>query len=465
MWEAALLLKGKRIGPYRVGEQLGRGGMGVVYRATREDGEFVALKVLPPDLAREALFVERFDAEIDTVRRLDHPNIVRLLDAGEARQIRYAAFEYLEGMTLAAVLASLGEALEPWVAVQIVSQVARALGAAHAKQIVHRDIKPGNIYLAHTVDGEGARVVVIDFGVSKNLERTALTQSGAEIGTRRYMAPEQLAGEAISGATDTYGLALTTCELLTGTPRMPDRRCDTDSQEVSESSGFEELLSGINDGADFRATISKALGRRPERRWSTPGIFAWQLRSDIGMKDSSVDDPAALKRLLVRAAAQQARIFQVTARVERPVIASRDAAGVVERTVVMPRPGRGQERAAAPSPPTTRDAVVDVDALLLRRFEAMDDATTPPPSPDERQAVAELVRAMELAAPPRGLAPPPTVSAASPSVQAESIAPQAASTELRDLMVCALAAGVGGALVYAVSRGNGDDDDDRDDEK
>lgn len=201
----------KSIGPYRLLAELGRGGAGVVYRALDErDGRQVALKTLTE---LDALGVERFRREATLLRDLEHPNLVRVLDVHLEPPVPYLACELVEGETLAERVARDGPL--PWEeAVRLVREVAAGLAEAHARGLLHRDVKPANVLLAP----EGPKLA--DFGAVKDFGQESLTQTGAVIGTPSYMAPEQATGDKhrLSPRTDVYGLSATLFFALTGKP-------------------------------------------------------------------------------------------------------------------------------------------------------------------------------------------------------------------------------------------------------
>ncbi|MFH0963882.1 MAG: serine/threonine-protein kinase [Planctomycetota bacterium] len=205
----------KTIGPYQIIQELGKGGMGTVYHAQHVDtGVEVALKVLPPALSRESHFVLRFRREINTLRQLDHPNIVRISDTGHDGELYYYAMEFVLGSSLEEMITSQGRFEDPHEAIAILRKVARALEFAHAKGIIHRDIKPANILL----DLQG-NVKLTDFGIAKALEATRMTVTGSVMGTAEYMAPEQAEGHSIDKRTDVYSLGVVFYRMVTG--RLP----------------------------------------------------------------------------------------------------------------------------------------------------------------------------------------------------------------------------------------------------
>jgi serine/threonine protein kinase len=198
---------------YRVQRELGRGGMATVFLATDlEQGGEVAIKILHPTLA-VSLGPSRFRQEIAMLRRLHHPGILPLLDASETGPLLYFTAPYFRGSTLRSLIRRTGPLPLDRV-VAITRDVASALDHAHGQNILHRDIKPGNILLDHD------RAVLFDFGVARAIERTGvegLTLSGIILGTPEYMSPEQASGEtALDARSDIYALGCVVYEMLTG---------------------------------------------------------------------------------------------------------------------------------------------------------------------------------------------------------------------------------------------------------
>jgi DNA-binding beta-propeller fold protein YncE/predicted Ser/Thr protein kinase len=208
---------GMTFGHYRLLGVLGRGGMGVVYRAEHENlGRVVALKLLTPQLAESAGFRERFQREARLAASVEHPHIVPVYDAGESNGTLYIAMRYIEGTDLASVLAREG-ALVPDRAASIAAGIGSALDAAHARGLVHRDVKPANVL----IDSE--RCYLTDFGLVKpfEAETTALTAAGQFLGTLDYVAPEQIEGRQVDRRVDVYALGCMIHECLTGTRPFP----------------------------------------------------------------------------------------------------------------------------------------------------------------------------------------------------------------------------------------------------
>jgi serine/threonine protein kinase len=203
-------------GRYRIEAEIGQGGFGAVYRATHLAlGRQVALKMLHQELVSHDQGLLRFRREAELAQRLEHPNTVRLYDFGQTEYgLPYIAFELLRGEPLdRAILAG---PMPPARVVRIISQVLKSLMEAHSLGIVHRDVKPGNIFLCE-FSGESDYVKVLDFGIAKSTtSHTMLTQAGSTIGTPNYMSPEQVRGENLTPASDLYSVGLMMAEMLTG---------------------------------------------------------------------------------------------------------------------------------------------------------------------------------------------------------------------------------------------------------
>lgn len=213
-------LNGQTIGQYKVGEILGQGGMGAVYRAHQSGlNRDVAFKVLPPSLAQQPEFIERFSREAQTAARLEHPNIVPIYDYGTYSGLSYVVMRLLTGGSLAERLSYRMKSDKGLPSLSEVSAVLRGLGSAldyaHSRGVIHRDIKANNVMF----DEQGTPFLV-DFGIAKiTTATTGLTGNGMAMGTPSYMSPEQWKGESITPATDQYALGIMTYHMLTG--RLP----------------------------------------------------------------------------------------------------------------------------------------------------------------------------------------------------------------------------------------------------
>jgi eukaryotic-like serine/threonine-protein kinase len=200
-------------GRFRLEERVGSGGMSTVYRAFDETLErWVAIKLLQRDIAGDDDQIERFRREARSVARLNHPHVVTVIDAGEDDGTPYIVFEYIAGETLKDRIRRLGMELPITDALAYAIEIARALEAAHAELLVHRDVKPQNVLLDH----EGTAKVT-DFGIARSLEGDhGLTLAGRVLGTTDYVAPEQALGQEVTGQSDIYSLGIVLYEMLTG---------------------------------------------------------------------------------------------------------------------------------------------------------------------------------------------------------------------------------------------------------
>jgi len=198
-------------GRYRLDEQVGAGGMSTVYRAFDQTLERqVAIKLLNREIATDSDQLERFRREARAVAQLSHPQVVGVIDAGEDDGRPYIVFEYVQGETLKERIRRL-ERLPIGEAVAYAIEIARALGAAHQRHIVHRDVKPQNVL----VDEEGSAKVT-DFGIARSLDEEGLTADGRVLGTTDYVSPEQALGHGVTGQSDLYSLGIVLFEMLTG---------------------------------------------------------------------------------------------------------------------------------------------------------------------------------------------------------------------------------------------------------
>ena len=201
----------EKLGPYRIESEIGRGGMGVVYRAMHADSaKTVAIKVLPAELARDVGFSERFAREINALQKLSHRNIVELIEPGEDQGYQYYVMEFVAGKSLDKLI--IAERRFPWQrAVDIGLQICHGLKHAHDNGIIHRDLKPANLLI--TADDT---VKLMDFGIAKVFAGTAITATGGIIGTPEYMSPEQGDSRPITPRSDLYSLGVVMYAMLTG---------------------------------------------------------------------------------------------------------------------------------------------------------------------------------------------------------------------------------------------------------
>ncbi len=284
---------------YELVELLARGGMGRVYRGIQRSlKREVAVKVLDMEqldgkAARED-FEQRFFLEAASLAKLKHPNTVVVYDYGraEAEDVFYIVMELLEGVTLDEVLEAEGP-MDPERAVHIALQVAGSLSEAHEQGLVHRDLKPSNVILGRR-GNDSNFVKVLDFGLVK-ADDTKLTQSGALLGTPRYMAPEQIANEDVGPAADVYGLGATLYNMLTGRPPF-----DSDSKFVLLAAHmnvkvptFAEVAPELAIDPDLEATVMRCLAKEPQERFSGMEALATALSFSGGSSTAASSLPGS----------------------------------------------------------------------------------------------------------------------------------------------------------------------------
>ncbi|HEX6153107.1 MAG TPA: serine/threonine-protein kinase [Solirubrobacterales bacterium] len=214
------LSDGDEFAGYRIERRLGRGGMGILYLAL-EPGlqRRVALKLIAPEVATDAVFARRFAEESRIAASIEHPNVVPIYAAGEEGGVPWIAMRYVAGSDLGRRLAREGP-LDPAEAVALIAQVGNGLDAIHAAGLVHRDVKPANVLLSD--EPSSAHAYITDFGVARNIAtESGLTQTGRFVGTLDYVAPEQISGEQIDARADVYALGCLLFKLLTGEVPFP----------------------------------------------------------------------------------------------------------------------------------------------------------------------------------------------------------------------------------------------------
>jgi tetratricopeptide (TPR) repeat protein/predicted Ser/Thr protein kinase len=286
---------GKTISHYRIIEKLGEGGMGIVYKA--EDlklGRVVALKFLPPEWTRDAAARARFFHEAQAAAALSHPNICTVFEIDEADEQIFIAMERIEGESLRDMVArgpmEVGEVLD------VSSQIAEGLAAAHAKGIVHRDVKPGNVMLA-----PGGRPKIMDFGLAKSAGQTKLTRTGTTTGTVAYMSPEQSRGQDVDHRTDIWSFGAMLYKMLTG--RRPFRG-DRDQAVIHSILNDEpDPITGLRTGVpiELERIVRKAMAKRADERYQHVDDLIADLRSlrrelDSGTATVSVSARAPAKK-------------------------------------------------------------------------------------------------------------------------------------------------------------------------
>ena len=264
-----MLAPGSQLAGYRIEREIGRGGMGVVYHATQVSlARPVALKLIAAELAEEADFRSRFEREARLAASIDHPNVITVYETGEHDGVLFIAMRLIEGADLRDLISRRGR-LEAPRAARIVAQVGAALDAAHARGLVHRDVKPGNVLVASSEGEEHAYLT--DFGLVKRAASAlSLTPTGGWVGTVDYIAPEQIQGEEVDGRADVYSLGCVLFEALTGrTPFSRDTQIATLWAHMTEPPPAPSDTSELPEQLD--ELILRALAKAPADRYSSAG--------------------------------------------------------------------------------------------------------------------------------------------------------------------------------------------------
>lgn len=334
----SILRIGGEFAGYRIDALIGRGGMSEVYRAENPRLEKkVAIKVLSAELAGDQLFHERFLRESRMAASLEHPHVLPIFDAGEENGVPYIVMRYIEGPDLKELVEREGRlSLER--VVTIIEQVGGALDSAHAKGLVHRDVKPANVLIDGGTNGSGDHAFLSDFGVAKHsLTASGLTHTGHFVGTIDYVSPEQIEGKELDGRTDVYSLGCVLYESLAGIPPF-----DRDSNVAMIYAHLLDAPPAISDQridlpAPIDAIVAKALSKDREERFQTCGALAAELRRAAA--------PAAEATRAAGSTPLMTRLSEPAGAAPATVLAAGAATAV---------PAPDTSAAAAPSPPTRR---------------------------------------------------------------------------------------------------------------
>lgn len=276
--QALFDLTGRTIGPYRIVEKLGHGGMAQVYKAYDAEMEcYVAFKILHPHLTTDDSFAPRFEREARAISSLDHPRIVRIEDFDKTSNLSYLVMEYLPGISLKARLRDLqaSHVLMPLPeVVELMTALAEGLDYAHGQGVIHRDVKPSNVLL--TPD---RGPVLTDFGIARMIEATAITDNESTLGTPAYMSPEQCRGEPADARSDIYALGVLLYQLCTGhVPFEADTPYAVILKHISAP-----LPSPTSVRPDLpqsiESVIFKAMAKDPHHRYQNAGDMAQSLRA------------------------------------------------------------------------------------------------------------------------------------------------------------------------------------------
>ncbi len=275
----------EKLGPYRIGKTLGKGGMGAVYRGTHVDtGEVVAVKALSPHLAVSEGFRDRFEAEIESLRTLRHAGIVRLFGYGEEEGVLFYAMELVNGPSLEQELRN-GRRFNWRETAMIATQVSRALKHAHDHGVVHRDIKPANILL-----GEKGQAKLADFGIARLFGSTGVTVAGGVLGTADYMSPEQAAGQPVTSRCDQYSLGGVMYALLSGRPPFRANDLPTMLQLQRFSTPDPVGRYAPNTPRQLEKVIAQLLEKDPADRFPNTLVLAKHLEAMVRALGKPAED-------------------------------------------------------------------------------------------------------------------------------------------------------------------------------
>jgi tRNA A-37 threonylcarbamoyl transferase component Bud32 len=273
---ATSLIGARLSGRYRLESKLGSGGMSTVYLARDETLErWVAIKVLHREISDQPDQIERFRREARAVAQLSHPNVVAVIDAGEDGGYPYIVFEYVEGETLKQRIDRLGRLpLDEAAAYAI--ELGRGLAAAHARMLVHRDVKPQNVL----IDFEG-RAKITDFGIARSLESDGLTKTGRVLGTTDYVSPEQAMGQGVDARSDIYSLGVLLYEMLTGeVPFTAETVVGVAMKHVNEEIPDVQARRPEVSSA-LAAAIDQATAKDPKKRYDDMASFVADLEGAL----------------------------------------------------------------------------------------------------------------------------------------------------------------------------------------
>ena len=267
-------LVGRTVAGYHLAQYIGEGGTATVYRAQHAERGLAAVKVLRPKLAQDPIAIKRFLREAEYGVRVNHRNIVRTYDFGEADGLNYLALEWAEGEPLADFVARSGKLAPPLVAT-IIEQLGAALAVAHQAGIIHRDLKPANIMY----DPATQTAKLLDFGIARDADLSPedrLTRAGFFVGTLQYVAPETLSGELVSGQADVYSLATITYYLLTQELPFPGKNPRELFQQLLTGTPIPigQAVKGLRFAPAVEAAVMRGLERDLSKRPRTVEEFA-----------------------------------------------------------------------------------------------------------------------------------------------------------------------------------------------
>jgi len=268
-------LAGQSLGGYLLGEEVGHGSMGVVYRGKQVAlGREVAIKVLPTALARDASYVARFIREAQIIAELNHPNIVQIYDAGQQNKLLYFVMEYVQGPTLSNLLTMDGT-ISQHMAVEYAAQIADALDAAYRERnVIHRDIKPENLML-----DRWGKIKVMDFGLARATGHQKITLAKTLVGSIYYASPEQVWGDPLDNRSDIYALGVVLYELVTGLRPFTGRSMPELTQAIASGNPHPPTVHNPTITRELERIILTALSLDRQQRYPDASIMAQALRN------------------------------------------------------------------------------------------------------------------------------------------------------------------------------------------
>ena len=450
------LLAGAVFAGYRIEEVVGRGGMGVVYRATEARPQrTVALKVVASEFAADVDFRARFLRESQIAASIGHPNVVPVLRVGEEDGTLFLAMRFIRGTDLGALIAARGR-LEALPAARIVDHIADALDTAHEQGFVHRDVKPANVLVEPGRRGE--HPYLTDFGLAKQqASGTRLTQTGIALGTTDYMAPEQWEGGRVDARADVYSLGCVLFEALTG--RVPYPREGQAARMYAHFTASPPIVSDLVSGlaAQFDQIIARALAKDPDERYLSAG--------DLGLAALAAAEgrpvPRAERSVATGQAAPSDRPSRRSDTTPRSRVSSasaqspRDAgevSNVVERSQDEAKPAttrvapQAREAAVSQHPPAT-SSHLDVQSQNVSSDPAVEQST--------RERAAANAAVAPLGAPREAQIDPRAASAKSPQAPAPQNTPAASRRRHRARLLVAAAGAVLAAVVAIIASAGG----------